>query len=218
MPTFSLPDPLTNEYPWEQQREETRRNFEAVQSGMEQALQGIRGQATVTSLPTTNLYDGREVYYVADATNGVTWHLKYKSSEATYKWHYVGGQALYAAVETSQTKTANSYGNLATTGPSITLPLAGDYRLEYGSNIEGATVDRHYATIKLGASAAGDDESISVAIGNPGGQSQGGDVSRILNITGRTAGEAMLMQYRTTLSSTATFVKRFITVLPVRVI
>lgn len=90
----------------------------------------------VTSLPTTDsagaaLYDGQECYLLADATNGVVWHLKYKTS--TTKWHYVGGPPIFQEVATAEgPSVAGGFANLATVGPSITVPAAGDYDLEIG--------------------------------------------------------------------------------------
>lgn len=97
----------------------------------------------VTSLPSGPI-DGQEVYYAADATNGVIWHLRYRSaSSSSYKWEFVGGPPMSAynydsgAVTTSGT----AYTVVTYTNPSLTLPLAGDYVLRAcgGTNITGAT-------------------------------------------------------------------------------
>ena len=52
----------------------------------------VAGPPTVvTSMPTTP-YEGQEVYYVADATNGVMWRFRYRgASPSPYKWEFVGG-------------------------------------------------------------------------------------------------------------------------------
>lgn len=44
--------------------------------------------ALVTSLPA-NPVDGQEIYFLADSTNGIIWHLRYRV--ASSKWEYVGG-------------------------------------------------------------------------------------------------------------------------------
>jgi hypothetical protein len=87
----------------------------------------------VTSLPTTGLYDGLEVYYLADAVNGVIWHLRYRTGGGTYKWEVLGGSPLVAEVmsgisqPTFQTDTWGS----VTGDPTIVAALAGEYNLDW---------------------------------------------------------------------------------------
>jgi opacity protein-like surface antigen len=80
-----------------------------------------------------------EVYLEVDATNGIQWHLAYESGEPTYKWRFLGGPPLQATVTASETTTATSPGDLATVGPSITLPRGGDYAADWsvalGANV-----------------------------------------------------------------------------------
>lgn len=84
----------------------------------------------VTSLPSSPV-DGQTVVYAADATNGVMWTLRYRAaSSSSYKWEFVGGASLRAIVDTEQQNTTTGWQNLATAGPSVTLPLAGDYKIE----------------------------------------------------------------------------------------
>jgi hypothetical protein len=52
--------------------------------------------ALVTVLPGSP-FDGQEVFFNADSTNGVIWHLRYRSPASgggTYGWEYVGGPPL----------------------------------------------------------------------------------------------------------------------------
>jgi hypothetical protein len=77
---------------------------------------------------------GDEYYYTADPTNGVIWHLRY--SGPTNKWEFLGGAPL-AVVQnsgTSSTLTSTTYVYDVTTidGPSLTVPLTGTYRMEFG--------------------------------------------------------------------------------------
>jgi hypothetical protein len=91
---------------------------------------GFLGPPKVTALPA-NPVDGQECYYVADATNGVIWHLRYNAgSGSAYKWEFVGGGLL--------TRNQSADGGSVSTGsfveppngPTITFPLAGDYYIE----------------------------------------------------------------------------------------
>jgi hypothetical protein len=88
----------------------------------------------VTSLPSAPI-DGQEIRYIADATNGVIWNLRYRAaSSSSYKWEFIGGPPL-----SSQVGTNAQYGAGVTTssltaadlsGPYVTVPLAGDYQLQ----------------------------------------------------------------------------------------
>jgi hypothetical protein len=88
--------------------------------------------AFVTSLPVSPI-DGQIIYYRASASDGVIWQLRYNSSSASaYKWEFIGGGSLFASVGsdtygTWETYSSLTYGDLATVGPSIVAPLAGEY-------------------------------------------------------------------------------------------
>jgi hypothetical protein len=97
------------------------------------ALNIVTNIPLVTSLPASPV-DGQEVYYVADATNGVIWHLRYRAAApGSYKWEMVGGSGLYVwdPASTGNGAIQNAWTD-GTDGakPTITLPLAGDYDLE----------------------------------------------------------------------------------------
>lgn len=92
-------------------------------------LRPARSPSVVTALPP-NPKNGQVVYFLADATNGIVWTLKYRANSASaYKWEFVGGPRLYSKIgdkDTSRTTTSLTYVALGDT-PSITVPLAGDY-------------------------------------------------------------------------------------------
>ena len=96
-------------------------------------LDGLNGISppVVTALPGAPV-DGQECYFVADAPNGVTWHLKYRAAGGSYKWEYVGGGPLYANTTTQEVlaQGAAAYVDLpAGPGPNLTVPLAGVYEV-----------------------------------------------------------------------------------------
>ena len=107
-----------------------------------------------TSLPVAPV-DGQVINYLADATNGVVWRLRYRSiSSSTYKWEFIGGEPLRADVTTMEqlTATASTWADLATVGPTITLPLAGDYDVSFGSQFtQGSTLTGMYYGVGIGA-------------------------------------------------------------------
>ena len=109
-------------------------------SGVDNALK----PAFVTSLPGSP-YDGQIIYYQANATDGIIWQLRYNASSASaYKWEFVGGSGLYATAGsrdylTRQNYSSLTFGDLATVGPSIVVPLAGDYMCRAKANAQTNT-------------------------------------------------------------------------------
>lgn len=67
--------------------------------------------------------------------SGIYWLLVYDSTEATYKWKFTGGPALFGNVQSEETHSSSgSWINLATPGPIVTAPRAGVYRVHYECN------------------------------------------------------------------------------------
>lgn len=89
----------------------------------------------VSALPVSPV-DGQEVYYQSAtlAGLGVIWHLRYRAGSASaYKWEFLGGAALEAHQSAGGYRNSFTWGGLTTgAGPSVTLPLAGDYELQWG--------------------------------------------------------------------------------------
>jgi len=83
----------------------------------------------VSSLPGSPV-DGQEVYYLADATNGVIWHLRYRAAGGTYKWEVIGGPPLFNELIGTTTALSNSY---STAFCAITVPLAGNFNVAMGA-------------------------------------------------------------------------------------
>jgi hypothetical protein len=101
----------------------------------------------VTALPSSP-YDGQEVYYVADATNGVIWHLRYRvAASGSYKWEFIGGSPLRGFYATAENfPSAWGSGN-----PAVTVPLAGDYDVEWLGDVNAAGVAQFYTAFYLDA-------------------------------------------------------------------
>lgn len=127
---------------------------------------------TVTSLPGSPV-DGQRCLYLADATNGVVWDLRYRSASASaYKWECVGGAPLMSGVATAVNKSAGAAGDLSgSAGPSITVPLSGDYEIAFGASVFPAASAAGIVYVKFGAAAEDDHDSVRSqfdgAIGNP---------------------------------------------------
>jgi hypothetical protein len=113
----------------------------------------------VTSLPTGPI-DQQECVYVADITAGIKHHLKYRAaSTSSFKWERIGGPPLHAS---SAIDIAPASGTWLEPSPvcRVTLPLAGDYMVEYGMTGGGNAGQNLSQGVKIGAA-------------NPGGASTG---------------------------------------------
>jgi hypothetical protein len=175
----------------------------------------------VTGLPTIPS-DGQEICYQADAANGVVWRLRYNAASASpYKWEVIGGSALAAFVATSQvTSTAYpTFVDLATVGPQITVPLAGEYQAE-GSHISyTAAASSSYARLMV--------NGVWVPVGLNGAATMqesfaAGSAARTSNFTTGipivcVAGAVAKMQYSSTAGVAATYIDRSLRLRPVRV-
>lgn len=96
---------------------------------------GTSAATLVTALPGSPV-DGQEVYYVADSTNGVIWHLRYRlaSPSSLYKWEFVGGSPLYSEDLNGGgfgPFSSSAWGGINAADPAVTVPLPGDYIAEH---------------------------------------------------------------------------------------
>lgn len=167
----------------------------------------------VTSLPGLPS-DGDEIYFAADAANGVIWHLRYRAAASgSYKWEFLGGPPIVRTVLTSETRSTTTFGDLTTVGPTVTAPLAGDYEISIGLTgthpINGGVA---LASVYAGAPAT-DDDSCAFSGGSA---TMYHSPSKTVLKTGLSASAAIKLQYRSD-GATATFFRRWISVLPVRV-
>lgn len=168
----------------------------------------------VTSLPPLP-HDGMVVDYVADSANGVVWRFRYRSSApSSYKWEFVGGPPLAGSVVTSQSTTSTSYADLATVGPSVSVPFAGDYVCSFGhhcyASAGGIAV---FGAVDGPGAAASDTHSLELGFATGLIQTP---AFRAVPPTTFTGSGTVKVRYRTT-SGTASFWRRVLQVLPVRV-
>jgi hypothetical protein len=169
----------------------------------------------VTSLPSSPV-EGQECVYVADAANGVLWHLRYNAAAASpYKWEFVGGSPLY--VEHTAAEFQGSGGQfLDLSGPSLAIPLAGDYDLIARARAAyPAAVAFIWATRIVNAAVTVEYVGATVA-GPPGG---GATISQEMERTRRFAGMPVgtIKQQYYVEGSGANFDERAIIARPVRV-
>lgn len=187
-----------------QRQEDFFRDYQALDRRVEQ-LERAYGQIRppyVTSLQPglgqvpVQVPDGFEVYFVASATNGVVWRLRYNSGSASsYKWEVVGGAPLHLRIDTDETFSgATAWVDATTAGPTITVPLAGDYEYDASANLyssgQTAAATFHIG-LKLGAAAMGNEigQSAPTILGN------GCTVGRSGKLTALAVSTAVKMQY-----------------------
>lgn len=156
----------------------------------------------VTVLPTGGLSDGMEVLLRSAAMSTLSvppWRMRY--DEALSKWRPIGACPLFQEINTEENQAASIFfQDLATVGPQVTIPAAGDYMIEWGALVDllsNAPSYRGLVAVKRGAAATVD---VDAAIANkflPNGTSQHIPVIRRGAIfTGLAAGAVLKMQYR----------------------
>jgi hypothetical protein len=177
----------------------------------------------VTSLPVAPV-DGQECYFLADATNGVVWHFKYRAaSTSPRKWECIGGSPLFVivgyvdppsgGVESKSGASSNIYGPLATP-VSITLPLAGDYDVDHGFSGNTNASTYAYQSLSIGGAVPLDGDA-ATEYDTAGAMVP---VSRSVRKTGLAAATTVAAQYRTYAANQSLGVNnRWIRAKPVRV-
>lgn len=179
--------------------------------------------ASVSVLPTIDLYDGREVLFQTQvmATAGFgAWRVRYRAlnpdgsaNASTHKWEPIGAPALFAEVTTEEATAVGVYNALATAGPAVALPLAGDYIVEIGHTSLNSTVGQELImSYEIGATAASDAD---MAIGNADTVNRRQAFARAMRKTGLAA-VTLTAKYRTG-GGTATFGRRWMRATPLQV-
>lgn len=143
----------------------------------------------VTTLPASPV-DGQECNLLADATNGVVWHLVYRASSG--KWHFTGGPPLFSQVLSFS--NLNQGGYFDWSGPSITVPVAGDYGVAFGFRPYKFDAGKFtaYMSFQVGATAASDNDAAQVTLD----QDFSTAVSREVVKTGVPAAAALSSRFR----------------------
>lgn len=94
---------------------------------------------------------------MAALASPVMWDLRYDGA----KWLPIGATPLFAEVVAGQNGApSGAYGNLATAGPSIDLPVAGEFDVEIGCYIQCGGGDDARMSYAIGGTAAVDADMI----------------------------------------------------------
>lgn len=176
-----------------------------------------RGLNVVTVLPP-DPYDGQEVIYAPDAGSGIYWRLKYVIGQpAGKRWVFLGGAPLINQADGAVGTASTGYVTLAG-GPSVLLPLFGDYRIAHGArifnNTAGFATTMSYA---IGAAAANDNDAVdNYGAAVAGGATNAANNARTKRKDDIPAGSTVAANYKVA-GGTGTFEKRWIEATPVRV-
>lgn len=183
-------------------------------------VQGHRVLTVAQFLALTGLEDGDEAYVEVDGTAGIQWHLRYLT--ATTKWRFLGGPPLTASVATDEATagSSSSYADIATAGPSVTVPLAGDYRVTFGANTYNTSNAGNVGAAS--PSIAGGSATDANAGAAAGGGTAAGSQVRLnraeMPVAGLAAANVVKLQYRTPGGGTTQkFKDRQISVVPARI-
>lgn len=175
---------------------------------------------TVGPLGSGPLINGQECYLGVAATNGVQWHLRYNAgSSSAYKWEYVGGPPMFDQVDTNESTTATTFGDLTTVGPQATLPTlpnGGEFIVRIGASIGTANAANAggFMSFAVGGTPAALGDSAGVAPGNAIAASVSVYTRRFKTIP---SAAAIVAKYRSQTGNSVSFAGRFIEVLPIRV-
>lgn len=183
----------------------------------------------VAVLPTTNLYEGRLIRFQTAAMEavGVAWYLEYRGKNADgtpntslYRWEVVNGLPLYHSVGAREGTTSVSPADLATMGPIITAPLAGEYYASFAARlVESINGTGGMVTLSLSGVAVNDATMEGyLSIGTTVNEFSPSEAVPYVPVTVTTAGQTVRMRYQYVGGlNTVTFEKRKMTLAPIRV-
>lgn len=170
----------------------------------------------VTSLPAGPI-DQQECVYVADAATGVKYHLRYRAASASaYKWETIGGPALHA---TAAIDVAPASGSWIEPSPvcRITLPLAGDYTIDYGMTGGGNAGQNLSQGVKIGASNPGAASTGQQALAYGASSNLRMATGRRFRLNGAAAGVVLAWVFSNDLNLTGGLAAPYLSATPVRV-
>ena len=163
---------------------------------------------------STGLFDGLRVA-VHFAAGNFIWDLVYDISGSPFKFRCAGGAFHDAETNVSETTTSLTYVDLATVGPSITIPFDGIYDIEFGCLATSPAANQGARCApKFGAAATSDNDRVEI---QSSGDSVVVSLSRVIKAKTLSKNDVVKLQYRAVTGGTATFDKRWLIVRPVLV-
>jgi hypothetical protein len=183
---------------------------QAAAPGVGWATPAAAGGAPSYGTTPPTAVDGAEWIYPVG--NGVLWRFRYNAGSASaYKWEFVGGSGLAHDVATGEgSSTAATWLNLATNGPLVTIPRAGEYRVAFGAITTNTQVTANNTGVAVGDTTP----FASVLVSIPGVNYQvpvSSEVPRTF-----AANDILKLRYYFA-AGTGTWSSRWLRVIPVRV-
>jgi hypothetical protein len=118
-------------------------------------------------------------------------------------------------VATAESRNNAAYGDLTTVGPQLTIPVAGDYRIDHGAVMLSGAADSAWASVKFSATEASDaDAARAVQISTAPGLPFSAPERTFKTIA---AGTVVKQRYRNGGAQTATWQDRWLRVTPLRI-
>lgn len=178
-------------------------------------IQGSKIRQSYGTTPPGSPSTGDIWVFPADATNGVNWVFRYNAGSASaYKWECIGGPQATASVATDETTASTgAWVNLATNGPLITVPRAGDYEVF-------ASADMYHSASSAFISAGVSNGDTSATISLFKDLASSGASAVVMNFgkfTGIAASDVLKIRYKMDTAGTGHWRSRLIGVRPIRV-
>jgi hypothetical protein len=180
------------------------------------------GPTYETSLPGSPT-DGQEIYYQDTgqmATDGIVWHLRYRSGGGTYKWEFVGGSALRGSSAAEPTLTnKTTFQDLDGSPVIVTLPLAGEYEVVAAAQIvmSGTGFAQYAYAITNSSNTVQSEATAALSAFMEGASGTSGNVYANNLYTISTAGWKLRERGRTGGNYSAIYARRRVIVRPIRV-
>jgi len=194
--------------------------------GAEKVVYGITNPTITTGTlaagPPGSPKDGDIWIATAVDGNGTRWQFQYNAGSASaYKWEFIGGVPMLAAVATGENTTSTTYAALTTAGPSLTLARAGDYQVTVEAFITAPLNAGIGFFAQMSYDVGGTAASDVWANVNTNAVNSATSVIQSCVATqlqaGLSASTALVSKYKSTSGTTAGFSHRVLRAIPVRV-
>lgn len=171
---------------------------------------------TVAQFAALTPNDGDECYLVADAANGVIWHMRYNAGGTTYKWEFLGGPSVRSNIAAGEASSVAAFADLATVGPSFVAPRSGDYEVEWGSRRFDIPAGNAGPALALNwpAHAAAYDEYGAVFVSPSASTTASIGAKHFVTLV---AGDTLKIKYGANANTTHTVYYRYLFVRPIRI-
>jgi hypothetical protein len=173
--------------------------------------------ALVTSLPGSPTDNDRCILVDSTTNPSWQWHLRYNAgSTSPYKWESLGGSARFAGIDAEEgPASSGGWVNLATDGPSITLPsgVGGDFYAEghaTSSNSSGG-IQGVYIGLAVGNATPGPQAENNAYVGGRNAMVVKGKLLAV------GAAGVIKLRYQAASTTSVAFAYRYLTIWPIRV-